>query len=89
MLAPALRYYERPISLELIDHVFQHHRLTDEFVRNLNPEREASDGLEAVQKAEELGPDLILLDIGLPKFRSASASSQSWTAWPSAIPRWT
>src|SRR5215831_14772693 len=28
--------------------------------------RQASDGLEAVQKAEELQPDLILLDIGLP-----------------------
>jgi len=27
---------------------------------------QASDGLEAVQKAEELQPDLILLDIGLP-----------------------
>lgn len=28
---------------------------------------EASDGLEGVQKAEDLRPDLILLDIGLPK----------------------
>jgi CheY-like chemotaxis protein len=28
---------------------------------------QASDGLEALQKAEELQPDLILLDIGLPK----------------------
>ena len=28
---------------------------------------EASDGLQAVQKAAELQPDLILLDIGLPK----------------------
>jgi DNA-binding NarL/FixJ family response regulator len=27
---------------------------------------EASDGLEAVLKAEELQPDLILLDVGLP-----------------------
>lgn len=27
---------------------------------------EAADGLEAVQKAEELQPDLILLDVGLP-----------------------
>jgi DNA-binding NarL/FixJ family response regulator len=27
---------------------------------------EASDGIEAVHKAEELQPDLILLDIGLP-----------------------
>ncbi|HLW88914.1 MAG TPA: response regulator transcription factor [Terriglobales bacterium] len=27
---------------------------------------EVSDGLEAVQKAEELEPDLVLLDIGLP-----------------------
>lgn len=27
---------------------------------------EATDGLEAVQRAEELQPDLILLDVGLP-----------------------
>jgi len=27
---------------------------------------EASDGLEAVKRAEELQPDLVLLDIGLP-----------------------
>ena len=28
---------------------------------------EASDGLEAVQRARELQPDLILLDVGLPR----------------------
>ena len=37
---------------------------------------EASDGLEAVQKAEELTPDLILLDIRLPKLSGIEAAKQ-------------
>ena len=37
---------------------------------------EASDGLEAVQKAEELKPDLILLDIGLPSLNGIEAARQ-------------
>jgi DNA-binding NarL/FixJ family response regulator len=36
----------------------------------------ASDGLQAVQKAEELQPDLILLDIGLPKLNGIEAARQ-------------
>ena len=36
----------------------------------------ASDGLEAVQKAQELQPDLILLDIGLPHLNGITAASQ-------------
>jgi DNA-binding NarL/FixJ family response regulator len=35
---------------------------------------EASDGLEAVQRAEELQPDLILLDIGLPRLNGIEAA---------------
>ena len=35
---------------------------------------EASDGLEAVQKAQELQPDLILLDIGLPTLNGIEAA---------------
>jgi DNA-binding NarL/FixJ family response regulator len=35
---------------------------------------EASDGLEAVHKAEELQPDLILLDIGLPSLNGIEAA---------------
>ncbi len=37
---------------------------------------EASDGLEAVQKAEELKPDLILLDIGLPTLTGIEVSQR-------------
>ena len=35
---------------------------------------EAADGFEAVQKAEELQPDLILLDIGLPTLNGIKAA---------------
>ena len=37
---------------------------------------EASDGLEAVQKAEELQPDLVVLDVGLPKLNGIEAARQ-------------
>jgi DNA-binding NarL/FixJ family response regulator len=52
-----------------------------EFIRSILEKKtglqvigEVSDGLEAVQKAEELKPDLILLDIGLPTLNGIEAA---------------
>ena len=45
---------------------------------------EASDGLEAVEKAERLKPDLILLDIGLPKLNGIEAARRIRQLSPSS-----
>src|SRR5690242_19968065 len=54
-----------------------------EFIRSTLAERpdvqiigEVADGLEAVQKAELLEPDLVLLDIGLPTLNGIEAARQ-------------
>src|SRR5712671_436231 len=45
---------------------------------------EVSDGLEAVQKARELQPDLILLDIGLPTLSGIEAARRIRSIAPKA-----
>jgi DNA-binding NarL/FixJ family response regulator len=45
---------------------------------------EASNGLEAVQKAEELQPDLIVLDIGLPTLNGIEAAKRIHRVVPRA-----
>src|SRR5690349_25109019 len=54
-----------------------------EFIRSTLAERpdvqvigEVADGLEAVQKAEQLEPDLVFLDIGLPTLNGIDAARQ-------------
>ncbi len=38
---------------------------------------EASDGSEALKKAEELQPDLVLLDLGLPKLNAMEVARRN------------
>jgi len=45
---------------------------------------EVADGLEAVQKAQELKPDLILLDIGLPNLNGLEAANRIRQVAPDA-----
>ena len=45
---------------------------------------EASDGLEAVQKAKELQPDLICLDIGMPTLNGIEAAHRISQLVPAA-----
>jgi DNA-binding NarL/FixJ family response regulator len=45
---------------------------------------EASDGSEAVQKADDLKPDLVLLDIGLPKLSGIEAARRIRQVSPSS-----
>jgi len=43
---------------------------------------EAADGLEGVNRAQELQPDLVLLDIGLPKLNGIEAAKRIRTLAP-------
>ena len=45
---------------------------------------EASDGLEAVEKVQNLRPDVILMDIGLPKLNGLDAARRVLDLNPSA-----
>jgi DNA-binding NarL/FixJ family response regulator len=45
---------------------------------------QAADGSEAVRKSQELNPDLVLLDIGLPRVHGLDVAHQLGSAVPSA-----
>ena len=52
--------------------------------QNLSVIGEASDGLEAIQRAEALQPDLILLDIGMPGLNGLDAARRMGELAPNA-----
>jgi DNA-binding NarL/FixJ family response regulator len=58
--------------------------LTLQKERELQVVGEASDGVEAIQKAQQLKPDLILLDIGLPRLNGIEAARQIQNAAPAS-----
>ena len=77
-----VRYYKDPLSsirILVVDD-YKDWRNQVRLLLQARPELqvvcEASDALVAVQKAEELQPDLILLDIGLPKVDGIEAARQ-------------
>ena len=63
-------------------------RLQNRLLLQARPEwqviAEASDGSEAVQKAKELKPDVVLLDIGLPKLNGIEAARRIRQLSPSS-----
>ena len=65
------------VKVLVVDDFLPWHRLVRGMLaarKNMEIVAVAVDGLEAVQKAEQLQPDLILLDIGLPTLNGIEAA---------------
>jgi DNA-binding NarL/FixJ family response regulator len=75
------------VRILLVDDVKKWRQLIRSILRGrpeLHVVGEASDGLEAVGKAQELEPDLILLDIGLPNLNGIEAARRISRMLPDA-----
>lgn len=75
-----------PIRILLVDDFESFRRFVSDALRRRTGFQtvEASDGLAAIQKAEELKPDLILLDIGLPSLNGLEVARRILEFNPSA-----
>ena len=75
------------VRILIVDDFADWRRLVTEWLRehtHLQVIGVASDGLEAVLKAQQLQPDLILLDIGLPTLNGIEAARRIRNLSPSA-----
>lgn len=72
------------IHVLVVDDCEQWRRFVLQFLKDMKLQvvGEASDGLEAVQKADALEPDVIVLDIGLPRLNGIEAARRIGVASP-------
>jgi DNA-binding NarL/FixJ family response regulator len=74
-----------PVRILVVDDYEPWRRLIELMFR-IRPEleiiSEAADGLEAVQKAQELQPDLVLMDIAIPRLNGLEAAKRIRTLSP-------
>lgn len=75
----------RPLTILLVDDGEEFRRFVHSLLETKSQFQVhmASDGLEAVQKAEELQPNLILLDIGLPTINGIEVARRVRSLAPS------
>jgi DNA-binding NarL/FixJ family response regulator len=80
-------FREMPVGVLVVDDFKPFRALVSAMLEN-QPElriiAEATDGLEAVEQAEQLRPDLVLLDIGLPRLDGIAAARQIRQAAPNS-----
>ena len=79
------RLAARPIRVLLVDDhamVRQGLRAVLDAYADLHVVGEAQDGAEAVKLAEELGPQVVVMDINMPRMNGIEATTQIKARWP-------
>lgn len=75
----------KQIRVVIVDDHFDFRRVVHEFLSrlpNVSVVGEAQNGEEAIQKVEELLPDVVVMDIAMPKFSGLEATRIIKKRWP-------